>query len=123
MHTDKDAVKIVCSEPKLYRIDTSAILHKKSLLEKYGYWGKGYGTDAKMTLLNHAFNVLNLRKIRSEVVDYNERSLSYSLRCGYQIEGRKKAEVFRHGEYRDIVQLAVFREEWLVLWERYQVGQ
>ena len=29
---------LVCREPKLYRVDTSSVLHKKLLLEKYGYW-------------------------------------------------------------------------------------
>ena len=29
---------LVCKEPKRYRIDTSSIMHKKELLDKYGYW-------------------------------------------------------------------------------------
>lgn len=41
--------KIKCNEPKLYRIDTSNILHKKELLDKYGYWKSqkevGYAND------------------------------------------------------------------------------
>lgn len=41
---------IICREPKLYRIDTSCLLHKRSLLQKYGYWrtrftSAGYATD------------------------------------------------------------------------------
>jgi glycosyltransferase involved in cell wall biosynthesis len=40
---------ILCKEPKLYRIDTSTFMHKKSLLEKYGYWKShaeaGYSHD------------------------------------------------------------------------------
>ena len=27
-----------CREPKRYRIDTSSIMHKKELLDAYGYW-------------------------------------------------------------------------------------
>jgi len=30
--------KILCKEPLLYRIDTSCLLHKYSLITKYGYW-------------------------------------------------------------------------------------
>jgi glycosyltransferase involved in cell wall biosynthesis len=33
-----DDITIYCPEPKLYRVDSSALLHKKELLEKYGYW-------------------------------------------------------------------------------------
>jgi hypothetical protein len=29
---------IICSEPKMYRIDTSSIMHRRDLLRKYGYW-------------------------------------------------------------------------------------
>ena len=85
------------------------------------FWGKGFGTDAKMTLLNYAFNTLNLRKILSDVIVFNERSLRYSLRCGYQIEGRRRNQIFKRGEYWDLIELGVFRNEWLPIWERYQM--
>ncbi|MGH8005132.1 MAG: GNAT family N-acetyltransferase, partial [Limisphaerales bacterium] len=42
-----------------------------ALIGEKEYWGKGYGTDAKMTLLDYAFNTLNLRKINSSVYAYN----------------------------------------------------
>ena len=29
---------IVCKEPKLYRVDTSCVVHRKSLVDKYGPW-------------------------------------------------------------------------------------
>ena len=41
--------KIKFKEPKKYRIDTSCVLHRRELLEKYGYWKKqqdvGYAND------------------------------------------------------------------------------
>ena len=44
--------KIKCKEPKLYRIDTSCIMHKKDLLDKYGYWRThkdvGYAHDFEL---------------------------------------------------------------------------
>lgn len=84
------------------------------------YQGKGYGADAKMNLLNYAFNTLNLRKICSMVLAFNERSLRYSARCGYKIEGRRVNQVYRNGAYHDEVLLGVFKEDWLPIWERYQ---
>jgi len=83
-------------------------------------WGKGYGTDAKMFLLDYIFNTLNLRKVCSSVVAFNERSLKYSLHCGYQPEGTRRQHVFKRGKYWDIIELGLFREEWLPIWERYQ---
>ncbi len=87
-----------------------------ALIGEPEYWGKGYGSEAKMLLLEFAFNTLNLRKICSQVIAFNERSTKYSLKCGYKIEGRKKLEHFAKGEYWDVIQLGVFKEDWLPLW-------
>ena len=84
------------------------------------YWGRGYGTDAKMLLLWYAFRVLNLRRINSHVICFNKRSLGCQLKCGYKIEGVKKREVYKNGRYHDLVMLAVFRRGWFKLWRRYQ---
>jgi len=84
------------------------------------YWGKGYGTDAKMVLLDYAFNQLGLRKICSSVLAFNKRSLRYNLHCGYKVEGIQKKQIFRDGKYRDKLLLAVFQEDWLPIWEKYR---
>lgn len=84
------------------------------------FWGRGYGTDAKMTLLSYAFYSLNLRKICSSVLAYNERSLRYSLRCGYKQEGVLRHQRYKNGRYYDELLLAVFKKDWRPLWRRYQ---
>jgi len=86
------------------------------------YWGKGYGTDAKMILLHYVFNTLNLRKILSSVYEFNQRSLRYSLHCGYKIEGRRKKQLFRKGRYWDEIELGLFKKEWLPYWREYKKG-
>jgi len=83
------------------------------------YWGKGYGTDAKMQLLNYAFNTLNLRKICSRVIAFNGRSIAYSKHCGYVDDGVQKKHVFKDGEYHDIVQLALWKDAWLPYWKKH----
>jgi len=44
-----DKVRVKCSEPKLYRIDTSTLLHDVTLLHQYRYWRPesvcGYAVD------------------------------------------------------------------------------
>lgn len=84
---------------------------------------KGVGTEAKMLLLNYAFNTLNLRKICSRALVFNVASRRYSEKCGYRQEGVLKAHSFKNGEYVDEVLLAVFREDWLPLWEKFQRGE
>ena len=93
---------------------TGALIGEKS------YWNSGYGTDAKMILLDYAFNTLNLRKICSSVLEFNKRSLRYNLRCGYKIEGRKRKQIFKNGKYWDEIILGVFQKEWLPIWKKYQ---
>ena len=83
-----------------------------ALIGDKNYWGKGYGTDAKMLLLEYAFHSLNFKKLKSSVISYNKRSIAYSLHCGYKEIGRRKCEFFREGKYWDEVILEVFREEW-----------
>ncbi|PIR58128.1 MAG: N-acetyltransferase [Parcubacteria group bacterium CG10_big_fil_rev_8_21_14_0_10_38_31] len=85
-------------------------------------WGKGYGTDAKMIFLNYAFNTLNLRKISSSVFSFNKRSIAYSLKCGYEVEGVLKRQKFVNGRYYDEVLLGVFKEGWRSLWREYKKG-
>lgn len=73
-------------------------------------WGKGYGTEAKMLLLGHAFRRLNLYKVYSEVYAFNERSLRCQKRCGYIEEARLRECIFRDGSYHDLVILTATRE-------------
>ncbi len=87
-----------------------------TLIGEKEYQNKGYRSEAKMLLLNYAFNTLNLRKIKSTVFDFNKRSYEYSSKCGYKIEGVLKKETFVDGKYVDVIQTAVFKEDWEPLW-------
>jgi RimJ/RimL family protein N-acetyltransferase len=89
-----------------------------ALIGEKKFWGRGLGSKAKALLLDYAFNTLNLRKIRSDAIAFNERSIAYSKKCGYREEGRLKEQIFRNGKYWDLVQLAVFRPEFEAVWKK-----
>lgn len=91
-----------------------------AFIGKAKYRGKGYGSEAKMILLNYAFNTLNLRKISSVVVDFNRASLRYAEKCGYKEEGRRIKHIFIDGEYHDQIVLTIFREDWPPIWAKFQ---
>ena len=91
-----------------------------ALIGEKEYWGRGYGSDAKMPLLKYAFDMLNLRKIYSRVIAFNERSVKYSLKCGYEREAVLKDHFFRDGRYWDEIILAAFRESFEAAWEKYE---
>lgn len=96
------------------RACTGSVLGKK-------FWGLGYGTEAKMLVLEYAFNTLNLRKICSEVYATNPRSKRCLEKCGYREEGVLKEHVFKNGSFVDVYQMAVFRDSFLKLWAEYKV--
>ena len=81
-------------------------------------WEKGYGTEAKMILLDYAFNTLNLRKVYSRVLAINPRSRAYSEKCGYVLEAALPKAHFRQGKYVDECILAVYADVWRELWKK-----
>lgn len=93
---------------------TGSILYQK---ESHG---KGYGTEAKLLMLYHAFYIKGLRKVSSEVKAFNGNSWGHLLKCGYREIGRKKRHHFHLGEYVDDVLFEVFREDFEPIWELYQ---
>lgn len=91
-----------------------------AVIFKGEHHGKGYGTDAKMALLQHAFNNLNLRLIESRVIAFNGRSARYSEKCGYQIDATLRQRHERGGKIHDELVLSVTRKDWLPKWETYR---
>ena len=74
--------------------------------------GKGLATDAKMILLEYAFETLGMHKIISHAFSDNHKSIKYSKRCGYVVEATLKEEIFCEGKWEDITALACFYDGW-----------
>ncbi len=74
---------------------------------------RGTGTIMGLLGLDHAFEVLGLRKVYGEVVASNYESLGLFKSLGFHEEGRLDKHILRHGKYVDVVKMALFREEWL----------
>jgi RimJ/RimL family protein N-acetyltransferase len=84
------------------------------------YRGRGIATNAKLVLLEYLFNTCNLRQIKSEAIGYNNRSTSYSKKCGY-VEVARVPKEFRFGEdYADRVILVAERQTWLPYFLQFQ---
>jgi RimJ/RimL family protein N-acetyltransferase len=131
LHKNKNEnITLVIVHRKTGRAIGTIGLHRISWKDRRGTTGavigekrfrnKGYGSEAKMLFLNYAFNTLNLRKICSTVLGFNKRSVRYSEKCGYRVEGVLKSHIFKRGEYQDEIHMAVFREDWLPLWKKFQ---
>lgn len=93
-----------------------------SFIGRKDCWNKGYGTEAKMLVLEYAFNTRNLRKICSSVFDFNGRSKRALEKCGYRVEGVLKKHRYRNGRYCDEIRLAVFKKDFMPLWRKFKKG-
>jgi RimJ/RimL family protein N-acetyltransferase len=76
------------------------------------YWSKGYGTEATRLIIKYGFEQLNLHRISSNAVSFNERSIRMHLRVGFKEEGREREAVYKNGRYHDHVAFGLLRTEW-----------
>lgn len=75
-------------------------------------WNRGFGGDAIRTLVRYAFDEMNLRKIRIDVFDYNERAKHLLEVNRFVQEGKLAGEFYREGTYHDIVIFSAFRDRY-----------
>lgn len=75
--------------------------------------GKGYGKEFSKLILDYAFNILNLRRITSYIVEYNDNSqkLFKSVK-GFNKEGVLKKHFYFDGEYHDVIILSLFKDNY-----------
>lgn len=86
------------------------------------YWGfyigelgapKGSGQVMALLSLDHVFKALDLRKVCSEVLDFNSRSYAFHQKLGFSEEGRLKEQIYKNNRYVDVVLMALFKPTWL----------
>ncbi|MCS6095030.1 GNAT family N-acetyltransferase [Shewanella baltica] len=69
--------------------------------------GQGVGKSATELVLDHAFLDLNLHKVYLTVLDTNEAALRLYKKVGFQVEGTLIDAVFKNGNYRNMIQMAI----------------
>jgi len=85
--------------------DTGLMIGRKE------FWGKGYAFDVWSLLIDYAFLRLGLRKIIAGAAADNVASIVTLEKLGFKIEGRFRQEFLVAGEYKDVVRMGLFREE------------
>lgn len=75
--------------------------------------GKGIGTFAVTSIVNHAFYNLNLRRLQLEVLEYNQVAQKLYAKIGFVEEGRKRKAVFKDGQYVDELIMGLLRDDYL----------
>lgn len=77
------------------------------------FLGRGWGRQAWAAITRYAFETINLNKVCASVFEGNERSLKCALAAGYEIEGTQKKQIYKNGDYRDLVWLGITRDQWI----------
>jgi RimJ/RimL family protein N-acetyltransferase len=76
------------------------------------YWSKGIGTEAARLIIGYGFEQLNLHRVNSTVLAFNERSIRLHRKLGFREEGRQREALFKNGTFHDLVGYGILRAEW-----------
>jgi len=99
-----------CALQGIYSKDRNATFG--IIIGEKDYWSKNYGTEAARLLINYGFQQLNLHRISSTAIAFNERSIKLQKKVGFREEGRLRQAIFKNGQYYDLVQFGILKEEW-----------
>ena len=77
--------------------------------------GNGYSKPVLEAGVDFGFEVLNMNRIDTEVLENNIASLKSALWVGYIEEGRKRKCIHKCGEYLDSIFLGILKEDWCKL--------
>ena len=79
------------------------------------YWRNGYITEAKIAVIDFAFNRLKLRRLESPVFSDNKASNAVQIKMGYKLEGvkRKAVKGKTTGKIYDENIYGLLKEDWV----------
>jgi diamine N-acetyltransferase len=92
-------------DPVWRSTDVSVIIGEKE------QWGKGYGTETILLLLDYAFRHLSFHRAAIGVVGFNERALRFWGRVGFKKEGVQRDGYYYDGKYYDFVMMSILEDE------------
>jgi RimJ/RimL family protein N-acetyltransferase len=75
--------------------------------------GKGYAQEASRAIMAYGFFDLNLQKIKLNVFADNIQAVSLYKKLGFKEEGILRREIYKNGCFKDVMVMAVLREEWV----------
>ena len=73
---------------------------------------RGSGALMEYIALDYAFSVLNLYKLKCEVLGFNNSVIKLHTKFGFQIEGTHRDAFYDGNKYHNIIHLGLFSDEW-----------
>ena len=77
--------------------------------------GRGFGTEAAMLVLEHAFGEMGLHRIDLRVLEFNTGAIACYRRCGFVEEGRERESCCIDGQWYDDLVMGVLDREFHAL--------
>ena len=74
--------------------------------------GKGYGTEASMLILDHAFRKLNLHSVMLRAIDYNAAAIACYRKCGFKLFGRRREAKIIDAKHHDVLYMDILASEY-----------
>jgi diamine N-acetyltransferase len=74
---------------------------------------RGLGRELINLALHYVFNHLNLNRLYCQTFADNQAAVNLYERSGFKREGLFRQSVFKEGSYRDVVFMAILREDYL----------
>ena len=115
---DMKYAKILIYDQVPYGMGNISIKDKKNAIGEWGFYigeqnaPKGMGTVLAYKMLEFIFEDLNIRKLCAEVLDYNEKSIKFHEKVGFQKEGILREHVYKNDCYCDIHLYSYFKKDW-----------
>ncbi|MDR0301163.1 MAG: GNAT family N-acetyltransferase [Treponema sp.] len=75
------------------------------------FWGKGYGTEALVLLIDYGFKALNLHNILLKVFSFNERAMKCYEKVGFKIIGKRREALNRGDKKFDAIFMDILYDE------------
>ncbi len=83
------------------------IFHKKGQ-------GKGYFRESQILFYAYLFREINLRKVYSYALQYNEIAIKVDKKIGFKEEGIMKEHIYQGGKYHDAIMLSLMSEDFFI---------
>ncbi len=87
-------------------------LEMKKFVGESGYSGKGIGKRATFLFLYYVFYILKFNKVYIHSMDTIIRNINLNSKFGFELEGIFFQEIFKDGEYFDVVRMGLLKKDW-----------
>jgi RimJ/RimL family protein N-acetyltransferase len=102
---------LLIGEIRLQRIKWINRKAEVSLVISKPHRSKGFGKNVLITLMNFAFNRINLHRLEAEVFDYNSAAKKLFIDAGFKEEGCLREARYFNGKYFDIIRYGLLKSE------------